>query len=394
MTFHRRFLVVLLTVLVMELSSRAFAGTLTLNDKAHLFAEDPAALRVTVGQMPFDVRVLVDRNNPHILDDAKAWVAENTITIAVDPQLRVTYTRFGYGVGVPPHAFDPVALAGNPQFRDQRWAEGIEAIVQQTQKARTQTVTAPQPAEVTLVEPSHTIISGWWVVMGIGGCTVAVLLALGFWWTWWSKRREREAHAAWVKADQAHKQLLDEAAEAISRNTKDAQYYLELDKAIARNSSLSDQPTLKKVAPLEPDHKPVAGTTMPVEASSKPALMSPIPDPPKSPSALSTERRTIEWAGRTASGGASKAAPAPAPQKPTPASMPKAAPAPAPAPTPAPVPVPVPIHTHNHSHSSSSYDHSSSSSGGGGGGYSSSSYSDSGGGGGSFGDSGGGGGSF
>lgn len=154
----------------------------------------------------------------------------NTICIGVDAQHRFTATEFGVDTGVRKTDFAVVARAGNADFRDGRWADGVKAIVSRAEVmsvARTAAVDA-RPVIVQNQVVRHET-AYWPFFLGFG--VLAVILGV-FVWAW---RKRAKA------VDRALADSRAETAELASRNLREADRE-DFDRRLRESSLLTSSP--------------------------------------------------------------------------------------------------------------------------------------------------------
>ncbi len=161
--------------LALALPRRAFAGTLQIQDEAHILkAGDAERLRSVVAEAPFDARLVftTDYADPQ---DLSRFVGSrvnepNLISVGVDPQHRHVQAHFGRGSGIAPAAWPAIERAGNGAFHDGDWAGGAAAIF----RTASQSVTAASPGYAQRTAEPAGIGSGLLLLVLVGGGIVAI----------------------------------------------------------------------------------------------------------------------------------------------------------------------------------------------------------------------------
>ena len=90
----------------------------------------------------------------------------NKVCIFVDPQHKHVAVRFGTDTGITPANFDMVSKAGNAQFHDGDWVNGVKAILSRAEVTSTKSnqATAVIVQQSTVEHP----VPVWPFVLGIG----------------------------------------------------------------------------------------------------------------------------------------------------------------------------------------------------------------------------------
>jgi hypothetical protein len=131
----RPLLVALLAVLAALLvAGSSFAGTLQVRDSASLLTPaDRHAIESAAERYPFDVRVLTTTDyadQPSFSRYVGAQVsAPDMVVVGIDPAHHHTQVHFGTGSRVDRSQWSSIERAGNPEFREGRWAAGVIAIL-------------------------------------------------------------------------------------------------------------------------------------------------------------------------------------------------------------------------------------------------------------------------
>lgn len=197
-----------LLVLVLLLAPAAANATVQVVDQTNaLSPAQKAALEGTPAGNRVVVNFVSASSQAALGSDMDRCVTTpNTVCIGVDPGHRWTSTRFGIDSGVRSSDFIQVSRAGNLEFKDGNWVEGVQAIIS---RAAAVSVRADKPAAVIVNQTSPVIEKPtpvWPFVVGFGLLGVVLLLV------WRSIRRQQKRTQE--IADDARR----ETAEVASRN--------------------------------------------------------------------------------------------------------------------------------------------------------------------------------
>lgn len=179
-------------------------NTLTAQERASI-SEHPT---------PFVGKVIVGApSKDQLKADVHACVTSpNTVCVGVDPAHRFTWTEIGVDVGVRSGDYQQVGRAGNADFKDGRWADGVNAILSRAAilSRRSESATA-----VVIQQPTQVIeksVSGW-AVFGVFAAIGATFLAIAFY-----ARRQRRL------AQDTIENMQRETAELASRNIREGEF--------------------------------------------------------------------------------------------------------------------------------------------------------------------------
>jgi uncharacterized membrane protein YgcG len=264
------------------------------DDQANLF--DQGAVARLQQTHPYRLRIMTERDpqgGPGLLEKAKDAVdSRQTVVIAIDPDHRKTYVRFGSDVGAKEKDYDAIAASGNSAFREKRWADGVNDIVARSEASMNAVTARSTQAPILEVHETPTLA---YIGMGLTSLTIAVM-GLFF---WWNRRRERAFRDMLRQAGEEADRKREEANDLMRRNIEEQEWH---DKMAARvKQDEARQAAVEKAqARRVEDMVVVAAPPYPTDKEleelaaveeSKPAWD------------RWGGKREIEWRGRTPSGG-------------------------------------------------------------------------------------------
>lgn len=144
---------------------------------------------IQAARSALDVKIVVTSSDSRSALDARVSSmvnSANTLAIGVDPVHRYTFTHFGVGTGINPSDFQLVAKAGNGEFKQGRWADGMQAII-----ASANSVSTRSGSKATIVQSTTVVerpVSAWPFVAGAAAFIVAIFLLVR-----WLQRKEEKA---------------------------------------------------------------------------------------------------------------------------------------------------------------------------------------------------------
>lgn len=174
---------------------------------------DIARLQAIASPLDVKVRLAATETRGELdVDVGQMVTSANTLAIGVDPVHRYTFTHFGTGTGISRGDFQAIARAGNGEFHQGHWAEGINAIVASASAASSREAAATgvvvQPT--TVVEHEAPV---WPFILG-GGLFVLMFAVFVHWF------RRRAS-----KLDAAVDGLNQEANEHRARNVEEQAWH-------------------------------------------------------------------------------------------------------------------------------------------------------------------------
>lgn len=148
-----------------------------IKDEAGLFtAENVKALETAAEAWPFEVRLVTSTTtaSKDAFDAvvAKAVDGPNVIAIGIDPTHKTTIVHFGKGADVPASQWAAVISAGDGEFKEARWTDGVVKIGDQAVAARQVTTVVSQPE----TSPTLFLLIG---AVGAIGLAVGIAIYLG-----------------------------------------------------------------------------------------------------------------------------------------------------------------------------------------------------------------------
>ena len=148
-----------------------------IKDEAGLFtAENVKALETAAEAWPFEVRLVTSTTaaSKGAFDAvvAKAVDSPNVIAIGIDPTHKTTIVHFGKGTDVPASQWAAVISAGDGEFKEARWTDGVVKIGDQAVTARQVTTVVSQPE----TSPTLFLLIG---AVGAIGLAVGIAIYLG-----------------------------------------------------------------------------------------------------------------------------------------------------------------------------------------------------------------------
>lgn len=171
------------------LVAAAWAGTLTLQDDAGLFdATDRTALQAAAAVRRFDVWLLTTEAGT-TQAELRALVAQapqraNLLAVGVDATHRHTWVSPGSGLRLSSSDTDATASAADTAFREKRWADGVEAILERASHPTGDappTTIAPSRPSAAVAEAPPPPDTGRTVVVGVGAALAVGTLGVLAW---------------------------------------------------------------------------------------------------------------------------------------------------------------------------------------------------------------------
>lgn len=137
-----RWSILLLGIALLCFAPSARAGTVAVQDSAHIFGPgDADALRAVAAHAPFDVRVATTTayaDQPSLSRFTRSLVNEpDMIAIAIDPEHRHVQVHFSTDSGIPAAQWTGIERAGNDAFKRGAWEQGSADIIRAAEGAVT-----------------------------------------------------------------------------------------------------------------------------------------------------------------------------------------------------------------------------------------------------------------
>lgn len=163
-----------------------------IHDEAGLLGPgDLSVLQTASGRWPFEVHILTSTSSSNRgafeARVSAAVTGPNVVSIGLDPTHHMTIVHFGKETGVPASQWSAIYSAGNSEFKESHWVDGLTRIGDRAfsakQQAETVTIQPDRPAGST----DHT---GAWVFGGL--VAVACIIGLYYWWRAKKQTEERE----------------------------------------------------------------------------------------------------------------------------------------------------------------------------------------------------------
>jgi uncharacterized membrane protein YgcG len=227
------------------------SGTLTPAQRQEL-ESTPSAFRMKV--------VFESRSDATILrQDAKACVdSPSTICLVVDAGHKRTATEFGVDTGIRSSDYPQVARAGNPDFHEGHWVDGVKAV---SARASVMSQKTSAPAAVVLQQPViEKPVPIWPFLLGFGAIVMGCVLI-------WRRNRK--------KFEKTIEEFKEEAAEMRSNNIKERSWVERLD----RDPAPRPEPETFAQLGSQVFNNPSPATPPPIPAQARPATLPPARNP-------------------------------------------------------------------------------------------------------------------
>lgn len=226
----------------------ALAGKVEFRDEAAIL---PTPLRDSIvtqaRQWPFSTRVLTSTASANRgAFERRAMDALNSsdmLVIGIDPAHRYVVIRMGTGLNLEPGGYSRIASAGNDNFKNSRWADGIIAIGQKAQSQVTYSnyIQHSKSLEVPVRPPPRIVVhetegnSIGWLLLGL----IVTLIAICSVWAIITRRRDRQA-----RIDAEAERILNADRQHANRPS------------VQTNAPASFMPSQYQAAPREPSYAP------------------------------------------------------------------------------------------------------------------------------------------
>jgi len=243
------------------------------NNENILSPSEVERIQAVGAKWPFNAEIVVETSfsKPAFEAEMKGWVqTPATVAIGVDPKHHFTITRFGNETGIVPEQWNDIAKAGDPLFKQGKWADGLIAIGARAEMSHEQAKAAPflsTPQAAVIVPPreTHMDLSTkilFWSV-GIFGAVAVAILAFNAWRAH-KKRKEFEAKAAEAARELEEKQ---------ARSREEKEWHEKFKETVGTSGPVSA--ARQRVTPPEPVMpRPARSTYVP-----RPAAPAPSPSP-------------------------------------------------------------------------------------------------------------------
>src|SRR5512147_1307710 len=221
----KRFLLTIALGLTLPFVANA---TVTVNDQQHVLSGPQLAALQNASSNHRVVANFVDASSKAELEGmmSRCITTPNTICVGVDTKHKFTMSRFGVDTGIRASDFQQVSLAGNLDFKEGRWSDGVLSIISRANVVSQRTSTGATPVIINqpVVEKPFPM---WPFYIGFGFLILAGWLVI---------RRIRKNER---KAMDAIDDVRKEAGELASRNIeaeKQSEFDRELEAVKARTS--------------------------------------------------------------------------------------------------------------------------------------------------------------
>lgn len=188
----------------------ALAAPIRFDDRAGVLTD---ADKAAIPEQKYPLIILTENDpvgGPALLQRARESVAgPQYVVLAVDPEHRKVYARFGFDTGVREKDYDAITAAGNAFFKEKKYAAGFQAMVERTNKS----VAAGDASTVAMSPESATLLYG---TFGVG--LLAAVIAFYVLW------RSRKAKAEWqAKEDALDAELAASRKERMAREARNVE---------------------------------------------------------------------------------------------------------------------------------------------------------------------------